>query len=65
MPPDLSTVTLKMSLLLLPLEILRDILELAVVDLGCRRATKLRQVNSECLDAIFHTPFAAHVVRVI
>jgi len=54
-----------MSLHLLPLEILRNIFELAVVDLGCRRATKLRQVNSECLDAIFRTPLAAHMVRVI
>lgn len=57
--------TIRMSLLLLPLEILREILELAVVDLGSRRATKLRLVNSECLDAIFRTPFAAHMVRVV
>ena len=50
-----SAQTLEMSLLLLPLELFREILRLAVVDLGLYRATKLRLVNSECSVAIFHT----------
>lgn len=57
-----------MSLLLLPLEILRDILELAVVNFKihrANRAVKLRLVNSECLNAIFTPSFASHIVRVI
>lgn len=66
MPPDpFSAATITMSLLLLSSEIFREILRLAVVDLGLRHATKLRLVNSECSDAIFHTPFASHIVRVI
>ncbi len=57
-----------MSLLLLPLEILRDILELAIVKPKVYRvnqAVKIRLVNSECLNAIFTHSTASHIVRVI
>jgi len=52
-----------MSLLLLPLEILRDILELTVVNFKSRRvnqAVKIRLVNSECLNAIFTQVRVSH-----
>lgn len=56
-------VIVEMSLLLLPLELLRGILELAVVDLGVRRATatKLRLANSEHAAATFRQ-FMPHTI---